>query len=275
VFVQTSSPGAELLGLSVENDLIRFESPKRLSETIREARRLRRYELDVAVLVNLSFRSALICRLAGIPKRIGHVREGRGPLLTDRVPYQGKEFQAISAARLLQPLGLRVARDHPCLFATKQAMESASELVREVTIGVHPCSRDPWKRIPQGVLVETIAGLRDSGHTVALFGGDEEREAGQAIRCAIGNGIIDLIGRTSIPQMVACFSQLRASFGGDTGVMHIAAASGCPTVQVFGSARADKWGHRYPPNRVLQARNHDMSLITANEILDAVMSAMG
>lgn len=53
--------------------------PKRLANKIRP----RRYE--AAVLMTGSFSTALITRLAGIPRRIGYDRDGRGILLTDRI----------------------------------------------------------------------------------------------------------------------------------------------------------------------------------------------
>ena len=46
---------------------------------------LRRGRFDLAVLLPNSFRPALLAWMAGIPRRIGYVRYGRGPLLTDRL----------------------------------------------------------------------------------------------------------------------------------------------------------------------------------------------
>src|SRR5690606_23441479 len=49
------------------------------------ARRLAGGRFDAAVLLPNSFRTALIVRMAGIPRRIGYDRDGRGGLLTDRL----------------------------------------------------------------------------------------------------------------------------------------------------------------------------------------------
>ncbi len=48
-------------------------------------KRLRADRADLAVLLPNSFRSALIAWSAGIPRRIGYARGGRGFLLTDRL----------------------------------------------------------------------------------------------------------------------------------------------------------------------------------------------
>lgn len=48
--------------------------------------RLRREGFDLAVLFPNSFRAALMARLAGARRRVGYDRDGRGLLLTDRLP---------------------------------------------------------------------------------------------------------------------------------------------------------------------------------------------
>ena len=52
----------------------------------RLARQLTPRRFDCAVLFQNAFDAALITWLARIPRRIGYNRDGRGPLLTDRVP---------------------------------------------------------------------------------------------------------------------------------------------------------------------------------------------
>jgi heptosyltransferase-2 len=51
---------------------------------------LRRRGFDWAVLLPNSFRSALLARLAGARRRIGYDRDGRGLLLTDRIPVKNR-----------------------------------------------------------------------------------------------------------------------------------------------------------------------------------------
>src|SRR6266568_3460991 len=52
---------------------------------------LRKERFDCAILLQNAFEAALLARLAGIPKRIGYDRDGRGWLLTDpvAVPARG------------------------------------------------------------------------------------------------------------------------------------------------------------------------------------------
>src|SRR5437764_1203531 len=49
------------------------------------ARELRAQRFDCAILLQNAFEAALLARLAGIPRRIGYDRDGRGWLLTDAI----------------------------------------------------------------------------------------------------------------------------------------------------------------------------------------------
>ena len=49
------------------------------------AKKLRAECFDCAILLQNAFEAALIARLAGIPRRIGYDRDGRGWLLTDSI----------------------------------------------------------------------------------------------------------------------------------------------------------------------------------------------
>lgn len=51
---------------------------------------LRRCRFDLAILLSNSFRAALLTKLAGVKKRSGYNRDGRGLLLTDRLPVKSR-----------------------------------------------------------------------------------------------------------------------------------------------------------------------------------------
>lgn len=51
---------------------------------------LRERRFDLAVLLPNSFRSALLVALAGVPRRVGYDRDGRGWLLTHRIPVRNR-----------------------------------------------------------------------------------------------------------------------------------------------------------------------------------------
>ena len=69
---------------------------------------------------------------------------------------------------------------------------------------------------------------------------------------------------------MAVLAGASVAVGADTGVMHLAVAVGCPTVQAFGPTPVAKWGHAYAPHRILTAPDGCMASLTAGELLSAV-----
>ena len=54
---------------------------------------IRKERYDAAFVLKRSLSSALLVWLAGVPRRIGFATEGRGLLLTDRVPYRQDQHE--------------------------------------------------------------------------------------------------------------------------------------------------------------------------------------
>jgi ADP-heptose:LPS heptosyltransferase len=57
----------------------------------------------------------------------------------------------------------------------------------------------------------------------------------------------DLSGHTDLPTLAAVLERADLFVGNDSGVMHLAAAMGCPVVAVFGPSSAVAWGPWWPP----------------------------
>ncbi len=56
---------------------------------------------------------------------------------------------------------------------------------------------------------------------------------------------LDLIGRVDLPVAAACLGRCAFYVGNDSGLMHLAAAAGVPTVGLFGPSRESRyrpWG---------------------------------
>lgn len=235
-----------------------------------QARRLRLRRFDAVILINKSVRAALIARLAGIPMRIGHPVEGRGGLLTHLVPYDLNRFEAASTADLARPLG--VAIDHPIPHLGITSEERAKgDLLREgADLAIQPGARYDEKRLPLDALRDAARAWQAEGRKIVTVGGPEERAETDALIAALDHPVVDLVGRCGVRETMAVLAGASAAVGADTGVMHLAVAVGCPTVQAFGPTPVEKWGHAYAPHRVLAAPNGCMSALTAGELLSAV-----
>ncbi len=265
--------------------------------------RAARYEL--AVDLQRIAKSALFARLSGAPRVLGYDRARTKELswlwTSERVaPGDGGAHmveQYLDAAEHV--LGARpLARRE--LPRDEAAERWADALVAElggapilVNLGAtKPANRWPPERF--GALAAALAA--EHGVPVGLTGGPDDRAAADAALGALralglgGASVRDLVGATSLPQLVALERRARLFVGCDTGPMHVAAAVGTRAVALFGPADPRRTGPygaghvvvREPPpcapcNRKTcnQPRHACMQDITVETVLAAVRRALG
>ncbi|HYD02448.1 MAG TPA: glycosyltransferase family 9 protein [Phycisphaerales bacterium] len=267
VLVALGRPGMnELLsGLDWIDDVLIADGRSTLGPA-KVAARLRAMRLDAALLLPNSFSSALTVRLAGIERRVGYDRDGRGAFLTHKLdplkrPAPHKGYQPMSAVdyyldaarALLVALHATPAQEPPArlLLATTLPEERlADEVLAKGGIGpqepfalLNPGGNNPAKRWP----VERFAALAHHLITVhklkvAINGSPAESELVGTIQQAIelnhpedGNRVACLpeLGGT-IGSLKATLKRARVMVTNDTGPRHIAAAFNTPTVALFG-----------------------------------------
>ena len=101
-------------------------------------RELRKRRFDLAILLPNAFRAALIAWQSGAKRRIGYDRDGRGLLLTDRVPVKNRvdgKFVPLPLveyyADLAEAAGCARPDDRLELFTTPDRDESLGRRLRE------------------------------------------------------------------------------------------------------------------------------------------------
>jgi heptosyltransferase III len=70
--------------------------------------------------------------------------------------------------------------------------------------------------------------------------GDTERAMAAPVLAALPDAI-DLVGRMSLPEVAACLAGCTLFVGNDSGLMHLAAAAGAPTLGLFGPTDAAEY----------------------------------
>jgi len=91
------------------------------------------------------------------------------------------------------------------------------------------------KRWPTDKFLELARRLDQRGVTPVFLGGCHEREISKYL---LGQNVnfLDLIGKTSLEDIVTIARGAACAVGNDTGPMHLIAASDCPTVVLFSAA---------------------------------------
>jgi ADP-heptose:LPS heptosyltransferase len=82
-------------------------------------------------------------------------------------------------------------------------------------------------------------------------------------------GAIDLAGRLTLPEASACLARVALFVGNDSGLMHLAAASGAPTLGLFGPTPAHEYSPAGPHTAVAVSPSTRMADLTVEAALRA------
>ena len=112
-------------------------------------------------------------------------------------------------------------------------------------IGLGPTANWSGKIWPPDRFVALFGALQSGpfpGGRPAVFAGpgDGERALAATVLAALP-GAIDLAGRLTLPQASACLARTSLFVGNDSGLMHMAAAAGAPTLGLFGPTPASEY----------------------------------
>jgi heptosyltransferase-2 len=110
----------------------------------------------------------------------------------------------------------------------------------------------PTKRWPAARFAAVGRLLAGSGLAVLACGTDAEAGACEQVARGVGAGARSLAGLTSLPELAGLCSEARLAVCNDSGLAHLCAALGVPTVAVFGSTSSAWTAPLGPAVRVVQ-----------------------
>ena len=119
-------------------------------------------------------------------------------------------------------------------------------------------------------LARRIAAERLPGARLAVFAGPGEYEARLAapVLAALPEAI-DLTGRLALPEAAACLARCAIFIGNDSGLMHLAASAGCPTLGLFGPTPAPEYAPAGRRAGVAVAKGKAMAELAVEDALAA------
>ncbi len=167
-------------------------------------------------------------------------------LLTDVYPTPPIQHETVSNLSLLESIGLRPISTTAWLPLSPHSRHFAEEMcsgLPKPLVALCPTSgNSELKQWGIGRFCEVARGLALRGYCILLVGSAGDTQLGEAIETAVPEGCVNLIGKTSLTQLAGILSQCAAFIANDAGPMHLASALGIPTVAVFGSSCAHRFG---------------------------------
>ena len=220
---------------------------------VEQAARLRTAQFDASILLPGSFKAALLARLAGVPRRIGYARDGRGWLLTDRLrpPTVGRwprRRWAVTPTRdyylrLLDPLGLTAANSQLELAVTPAERGRAESVLASAGIANRPFvllnpganygAAKLWPPTHFAALADRLAA--ECGLAIAISVAPKERAIAGEIVAAAKSPIADLSAHgLTLGAVKELCHRADLVVTNDTGTRHVAVAMGTRVVTLFG-----------------------------------------
>lgn len=228
---------------------------------------IRRKRYDAVLnFEQVSLAGTMFLRTVGIPVLIGFVplnHGGKRSLLTHAVKFVETESMWQAFIRLVQtldkqfpsavePIALPVS-DKAKSRAAGRIFDRCGPVDRVIALHLGPAG-GPYRRWPVKRFVELAERLGGDGSSfgVVLTGLPEERHLCLEFQQAYRGRVLDATDAGSVEMTAALLSHCRLLVSNDTGIMHLGAGIGVPTVGIFGPETP----RRYAPIGRLTASVH-------------------
>lgn len=235
----------------------RNKSPEAKAQHKALVAELRARSFDLAVMLPNSLRSAWLCWRSGAKRRVGFNRDGRGLLLTDRLPVpnrRGRDYEPMPLvdyyAVLAQALGCDHPGDHLTLFTSvdddsavtrRLAQEGADPSAPLVVLcpGANFGASKCWDPGRFAAVADQL--VVSHGVTIAISPGPGEEPLARAIAEAMQQPSLLLEAPClTLAELKSLISRASLLLGNDTGPRHFGRAFDVPRVTVFGPTEA-RW----------------------------------
>ncbi|MDO9413312.1 MAG: lipopolysaccharide heptosyltransferase II [Pseudolabrys sp.] len=245
----------------VRKVLISDQPRKQLGWAIQQdlAARLRHEGYGQALVMSRKWKAALAPFLAGIPTRTGFAGEARFGLINDMrwgersLPRMIDQMGALALPKRFDlpanwPLPeLKVRADELALWRQQRGLVADGRPV----ITLSPGAVGAGKAWPPGHYAELATALTKEGAAVWVLGSPAETSTAKLIADTAGPNVRDLTG-TDLRNAILALAAADVAVTNDSGLMHISAALGTPTVAIFGPTSAWHWKPLNPVAAILE-----------------------
>jgi ADP-heptose:LPS heptosyltransferase len=216
------------------------DDPKELDEFIQT---LKQKKFDACIIFNVYSQNilpaALLCYMANIPIRAAYCRENPYHLLThwipDPEPLQVIHHQVTRDLLLLKYLGFPYRKhNHTYLYNPPQTLNKvySLQLPKEYLL-INLDVSEEKRQIPLEIAKEIIDYLQELAIPLILIGKNYTKYF-EELKIKLGNlPVLDLVGRTTLDELLILTKHAKAIVSVNTGVVHIACAYKTPILVLY------------------------------------------
>jgi len=253
-----------------------LRTPARL---LRFVNRLRAGDFDLAVSLVRSPLMSLAILLARIPVRAGLDSGGRGFGYNLRVPIDPatREHESeiyLKAVSAIAGDEVQAFANLPVTVAAKTAVRArlaeedvdAPFIVAHPGGGVNPGARMTSKRFPLQQLGETLNRVAAAtGAGLILLGGPDDSALVAEVERHLDIRALSWVDRLSFQEIGALAAEALVYIGNDSGLTHLAAASGAKTVMLMGPTDALRYAPYAPDSFAISIRGKEVTCYSATQ----------
>ena len=242
-------------------------------------RQLRANRYDLVLDLQGLFKSALVAWMTGCKERFGYAHQREGSWLISKGVSGAHAGDHVIQRYLdvVRHLGSDVVEPTfplPDFTPEKQTIERllAAHPAPDKRIVFAPGTSKANKEWPVAHYAALARMLTAEGWTIVVAGGKGDIEKGRQLAELVGDGLVDLTGKTSLKELAALLSDAALFVSGDTGPLHIAVAVGVPIVALYGPTRPERTGPYGKQTAVIRAPEEAgflMAAITPHEVYRA------
>jgi heptosyltransferase II len=220
------------------------------------ARQFKREGYGMALIMPRTWKAALAPYLAGIPRRVGFAGEARFFLLND-IRFGEKKLPRMvdRCAMLALPRGAEQPSGWPLPELRVPAAEIGAWRVRRgltedrAIVAFAPGAVGPAKRWTAEGYIALARRLTGDGAAVWILGGPSEKAVAGQIAAA--SGARDLTGN-DLRDAILALAAASVAVSNDSGLLHVAAAAGTPSIGIFGPTSPWHWAPLNPLAAVIE-----------------------
>lgn len=205
------------------------------------------------------------------------LRCGVKNLLSASPLVTGTEHAARQLARPLESLALRLESPAAEVFPSQEDIAAAGDIMKNwdpPVIAAHPGSGSEKKNWPVARWSELIRSLMKNfpAGTVAVIGGESDTLKMRSLRDSLGSPArLRFVENLPLCTLAALLSKARFFIGHDSGISHLAAATGIPCLILFGPTDPAIWAPRNPLAKVLRPKDADLTNLPMEKVLEQVL----